>query len=381
LSTPILDRLEPLPPLVPHMSSSKRFLISTATGAAVASLFVFTMGTRSPAVRWIGDAFRHVSPVDVALAGVVSILVVIAMHEAGHAFAGWLAGFRIHAIRVNRFEIHWPFKVSLYRGSRSGAGGWVVCTPGTADHLAARSAVMIAGGPLTNLLSAVVVSVLPFAKGPWSIMFVLISVVIGGSNLLPFRGRGVVSDGHRLLMLLRDRARAERWLASLKLTNDLVDGVPAENLSPEFIAMATAVKDDSVDTVSAHAIAYASAFHRREIAEAAQLLEVCLQYSCFGTPMLREALMADAAIFHGRRRHDAERAADWLASMPDKPQLSWVRDLAEAAVLEARCDPDGARGKLDAAERLVRARGNPAQQSISLQSIARWRDDLARLPR
>ncbi len=376
-STPILDRLEPLPPLVPHMSSSTHFLIGAVTGSLVACLFLLGTWARVPAVRWIGDAFRHVSPFDVALAGVVSILVVIAMHESGHALAGWLAGFRIHTIRVNRFEIHWPFKVSLYRGSRSGAGGWVVCTPGTTDHLAARSAVMIAAGPLTNLLSAVVVCALPFVKGPWSVMFVLISVVIGGSNLFPFRGRGVVSDGHRLLMLVRDRARAERWLASLKLTNDLVDGVQPENLSPAFIVMATAVKDDSVDTISAHAIAYASAFHRRDVAEAARLLEVCLQYSSVGTPMLREALMADAAIFHARRRHDAERAAEWLADMPAKTQLPWLRHLAEAAILEARSDADGARLQLDGAERLVRARGNPAQQSIALRSIARWREDLA----
>jgi hypothetical protein len=376
--TPILDRLEPLPPPVPQMSSSRRFFVGAAIGGAVAALFLMTSLARSPAVRWIGDAFRNVSPADVALAGVTSILVVIAMHECGHALAGWLAGFRIHSIRVNRFEIHWPFRVALYRGSQSGAGGWVVCTPGMGDHLAVRSAIMVAGGPLTNLLSAVIVFALPYPKGPWSMMFVFVSLVIGGANLFPFRARGVVSDGYRLLMLVRDRARAERWLASLKLVNDMVNGVPAEKLAPEFITMATAVKDDSVDTVSAHAIAYAAAFHRRDIAEAARLLEVCLQYSCFAPPLLREALMTDAVIFHARRRHDAERAAAWLAGMPEKTQLPWLRHLAEAAILEAHRDLDGARAKLDAAEVVVRARGNPAQQSISLRSIARWQDDLAR---
>jgi hypothetical protein len=299
------------------------------------------------------------------------------MHECGHALAGWLAGFRIHSIRVNRFEIHWPFKISLYRGSQSGAGGWVVCTPGTTNRLAIRSAVMVAGGPLTNVLSAVIVSALPYAKGPWSMMFVFVSLAIGAANLFPFRGRGVVSDGYRLLMLVRDRARAERWLASLTLVNDMVDGVPAERLSPEFISMATAVKDDTVDTVTAHAIAYTAAFHRRDVVEAARLLEVCLQYSCFAPPLLREALITDAVIFHARRRCDAAQAAAWLASLPEKTQLPWLRNLAEASVLEARCDCDGARAKLDAAEALVRTRGNPAQQSISLKSIARWRDDLA----
>jgi hypothetical protein len=360
------------------MSSSKRFVVGAAVATAVAALFFLSSWAHSPALRWIGDGLRNVNAADVALAGVVSILVVIAMHEYGHALAGWIAGFRIHSIRVNRFEIHWPLKISLYRGSQSGAGGWVVCTPATTDHLAVRSAIMVAGGPMTNVVSAIIVSALPFAKGPWSVMFILVSLVIGGSNLLPLRGRGVVSDGHRLVMLLRDRARAERWLASLKLANDMVDGVPPENLSPAFITMATGVKDDSVDTVSAHAIAYASAFHRRDVAEAARLLEVCLQYSCFAAPLLRETLMTDAVIFHARRRHDVERAAEWLAGMPEKTQLPWLRHLAEAAILEARRDLDGARAKLDAAEVVVRARGNPAQRSISLRSIARWQDDLAR---
>ena len=372
--TPILDRIEPLPPPV-RQSSSKRFLVGAVIGAAVGAVLMLTSWARS--LRWIGDALRNASMYDVALAGVVAILLVIAMHEAGHAIAGWLAGFTIHSIRVNRFELHWPFKISFYRGSRSGAGGWVVCTPGKTDHLAIRSAVMVAGGPMTNLLSVLVVLALPVAKGPWSVMFVFVSAVIGGSNLFPFRSAGVVSDGYRLWTLVRDRAGAERWLASLKLVNDMVEGVPAEKLSPDFLKMATAVKDDSVDTVSAHAIAYASAFHRRDVAEAARLLEVCLQYSCYCSPLLREALMADATIFHGRRRGDADLAAAWLSSMPEKTQLPWLHDLAAAAVLEARRDAHGARTKLDAAEALVRARGNPAQQSITLRSIARWRNDLA----
>jgi hypothetical protein len=92
-------------------------------------------------------------------------------------------------------------------------------------------------------------------------------------------------------MLLGNRQRGARWLAMLKLSVALREGVMPESLSSEFLAKAVAVRDNSPDTVSAYALAYAAAFFRQDDAEAAQALETCLQYSGYTAPLVREALM------------------------------------------------------------------------------------------
>ena len=47
------------------------------------------------------------------------------------------------------------------------------------------------------------------------------------------------------------------------------DGVLPESLSADFLAKAMAIRDDSADTVKAHAIAFSAAFHQHKDSEAA----------------------------------------------------------------------------------------------------------------
>ena len=82
------------------------------------------------------------------------------------------------------------------------------------------------------------------------------------------------------------------------------------------------------------------------IAEAGQRLETCLAYSSHATPVLREAMMSDAAVFQARRRKRADLAEQWLAEIPVTTQHAWIRSRAEAAILEAKGDVAGAMNKL-----------------------------------
>ena len=70
------------------------------------------------------------------------LLPATAVHEAGHAIAGRLLGFRVHSIRVWRIEIHAPFRLGWYRGPRSGVGGWAILSPDQMENLAPRAAAM-----------------------------------------------------------------------------------------------------------------------------------------------------------------------------------------------------------------------------------------------
>ncbi|HET9366138.1 MAG TPA: M50 family metallopeptidase [Candidatus Angelobacter sp.] len=300
----------------------------------------------------------------------------ITVHESGHAVVGELAGFHVNSLRVGRLQLDRPFRISLYRGRGTGAGGWVSLFPVKHDKLVLRATLMLLAGPFASLASAGLLIALPYSKGMFSAWFICISLLIGVMNLVPFRHRAVISDGGRVRMLLQNRASGERWLAMLKLLDEIRQGVPQENLSSEFLAKAVAIQDNSPDTFTAHAIAYSAAFWQHKNDEAGQMLETCLRYSSVVSPTQRHAIMIDAAVFQGRRRKRIDLAEQWLADVPQKTEYPWFRLRGEAAILEAKGDITGALTKLDEVIKLVQATPNQAMREISLRGVSRWKAEL-----
>jgi hypothetical protein len=123
-------------------------------------------------------------------------------------------------------------------------------------------------------------------------------------------------------------------------------------------------------------LAYSAAFHQHQDEKAAQALEVCLQYASYAAPIMRQALMTDAAVFQARRRKNIELAQQWLAALPSTTEVPWLRLRAEGAILEAQGDLQGSLRKLDDAEKLILAAPNQAQREISLRFLRRWQSEL-----
>jgi len=305
----------------------------------------------------------------------VTAFAAIAIHEMAHALVGVMVGFRFNSLRIGRLQFDRPFRISLYRGRGTGAGGWASLFPLKQDNLIWRAIAMLLAGPLSNLLSIGVLLALPYAKEGFSALFIYISALLGIMNLIPFRSRAVYTDGGRILMLLQNRARGERWLAMLKLIEEMRTG-PPEKMTPEFMAKAIAIEDNSPDTVTAHAIAYAAAFWQHKDDEAARLLETCLRHSNLAAPSQRQGLAVDAAVFQARRRKRADLAQGWLAELPARTEYPWLRPRAEAAILEAQGDVAGARKKLDEVEKLISASPNQATREMSLPNLRRWKSEL-----
>ena len=133
----------------------------------------------------------------------------IAVHELGHMLGALAVGFRIKSIRVGRLLIEPPFRLSIHRGAGDALNGLVMVVPVTTDHLVRRAFVMVWAGPVANILSGCVVLVLPISKGLPSILFVVMSIATGLSELLPFDSKLGMSDGKRLWMLFRHPKRGE----------------------------------------------------------------------------------------------------------------------------------------------------------------------------
>jgi hypothetical protein len=383
--TPILDRQSPMPPPVKAAGGSARTILIwflLAFGATI--LFSFW---HPPLVSVAGRHMRV--EVDQFLAGgsllpflvllplavLATVYSAILIHELGHIVGGILVGFRFSSLRVSRIQIDRPFKVSLYRGKNAGAGGWARMFPTKTDHLAWRALVMIAAGPAANLLTVSVLLLFP-AGGPLLAWFFTSSLIIGLINLLPFRSGAYHTDGSRIVMLLMNRARGERWVAMLKLSAELREGVMPEALSPSYLAKAVALRDKSPDTVAAHVLAYSTAFHQHKDDEAAAMLEVCLQFANYTSPLIRASLMSDAAVFQARRRCDLVLAQEWLAATPESREIPWLKTRAEAAILQTQGNIAAALAKLDEAEKMMSENTNEARREMSLRFLRRWQAEL-----
>jgi hypothetical protein len=384
--TPILDRQSPMPP--PVKAAGSTALLTFIWIVLVFFATILFSFWHPPLVRLTArhmqldlDGFLangSLLPflILLPLAVLAAVYSAILIHELGHILGGILVGFRFSSLRVSRIQIDRPFKLSIYRGKSAGAGGWARMFPTKTDHLAWRALVMIFAGPAANLLTVAVLLLFPF-DGPLLAWFFSLSLMLGLINLLPFRSGAYHSDGSRILMLLMSRKRGERWVAMLKLSAELREGVMPEAMSPKYLAKAVALRDKSPDTVAAHVLAYSTAFHQHKDDEAAAMLEICLQYASYTSPLVRASLMSDAAIFQARRRRNLVLAQEWLDATPDSSgEIPWLKTRAEAAILQTQGNIRAALEKLDQAEKMMRASTNQARREMSLRFLERWKREL-----
>jgi hypothetical protein len=300
------------------------------------------------------------------------LFAVIIVHELGHLVCGLCVGFRLMSIHFGPLRISPPFRVSVKFEPKTGASGWVRMIPGESTNLRSRAVVFILGGPGANLLAGFFILFLKLG-GPVASVFASLSILVGAANLVPFRRLALISDGKRMLMLLKNAEQGERWLAILQLAAELGSGIEPENLSPDFIAKATAVRDESPDTAAGYAFAYTAAWYKDAPDKAAQFLETCLEYSQFSPPVMREALRCSAAVFQGRKRNRIDLAEQWLLEIPTKTLYPGLRLQAESAVLEAQGNIEGALKKLDEVETALMTIHDSHQRSVSLRSLQRWK--------
>ena len=378
-------------PEIKKASTSRKYGLLAAISAVLLPLTLIGLMIWSPTVVALADkVFGPVnkfidaqlnsislgwSPLIVAATLVFLLFAVIVVHEIGHLVCGLCVGFQLKTIRFGPFRISPPFRVSFKFEPKTGASGSVNMIPGSSKNLRSRAMVFILGGPVANLLAGSVVLFLK-AGGPLISEFAILSIMIGAANLVPFRQLALISDGKRMLMLLKNTGQGERWLAIMQLAAELQSGVEPENLSPDFIAKATGVKDESPDTVSGYAFAYAAAWYQDPPDRAAQLLETCLEYSKSSAPVIQQVLAGDAAVFQARKRNRIDLAEQWLSEVPQKTFFPGQRLRVESAILEAQGNLEGALKKLDEVETALMTIHDSYGRSVSQRSLQRWKREL-----
>jgi hypothetical protein len=236
--------------------------------------------------------------------------------------------------------------------------------------------VMIASGPLANLISGFLLLLLPYQKAFVSGAFIATSLFLGMNNLIPFRGKKFRSDGLQIFRALFQQHKHERDLSLAQLRDELESGVDVEALSPGLIAELTAVRDNSLATLAAHAVAYGRAYYQKDNSAAAFYLEACLLFSGNATPQFRNLLIADAAIFQARRRKRPDLAQQWLADLPADPALKSARLRTEGAIAESQGNFAQAIEKVEACLQEAEKMQNEGSRKRLISKLTEWKGEL-----
>ncbi|MGB8976294.1 MAG: M50 family metallopeptidase [Terriglobales bacterium] len=260
---------------------------------------------------------------DVSLLSACLVLVVATfVHEAGHLLAGWAVGFRFSRIQLG------PLSLSIAQGRlrvrlrEMTALGYAGMHVNRLRRLRRRMLIFLAAGPATNLLSLLVMVLLlyffPQLINAWvaipAAQFAVVSCLLGMLSLWPFPSTGS-SDGARIMMLLRSRDRARRWLNILALIHAHDQGTPVKLCKNSWLRAASSLNDASRDNFRGNWLAYISANGRDNAPIAALHLEKCLELARLLPRSTRDVLALESTVFAAWFRNDALLADKWFAQL------------------------------------------------------------------
>jgi hypothetical protein len=267
----------------------------------------------------------------------------IIVHEVGHLVGCRLVGFRISGVTIGPLKItREGGKIRLgFLNVRSLPLGLVAARPTDSRDLRRRIAIVIAGGPVASLLFALVslegnlvwvhtwLGVTSLAAAAYSVLFFL-------SSIVPYRSRGMASDGAQLLLLARGGATAERYCAIAALSGMSAAGRRGRDLPSELVKAATALSDGSAQDAAGAMLAYYWSLDRGDVAGAGGYLDRALAAREKYPVVSRPGLYREAAYFIARHRGDAQAARAFLKESTGGLVVRRYNVLrAEAAVLLA----------------------------------------------
>jgi hypothetical protein len=318
-STPVLDVFRPLPPQgKENLSAGEYFLASSLVITTLVALPGLRVAVETAPGYWAALILAMAA----TGAGIV--------HEAGHLFSALLFGFKLTQIKLG------PLQFGKHVNSREPYCGDVLTLgvtgfePRVTDQddaaLRRRLWFLLLGGPLASLALAVALefSLTMMAQPRFLVTFgfhvgAALSVLFAIASLLPdVNRRGNFSDGARLLMLLKNDGKAERWFSNIRCQIALNQGRHPRDWDETCVSRAAAVRDDSRDAYISRWLAYLWAAERQDITCATKYLEGALESLAYSTPKLRDQLFLEAAVFQAWFRDNPSKALFWVYRIRNK---------------------------------------------------------------
>ena len=200
----------------------------------------------------------------VLVAMFVMFLLQIILHEGGHLVAGLLSGYRFVSFRIG--SLTWvktgDGKVALKRMNVQGTGGQcLLCPPDVPTEKCPYKLYHLMGG-LTNLvlgaIGILLAILLPENRAVFCLceLFGVVGIVLGLTNLIPFRVGGMQNDGYNLWDL-RDNMTAKECINLVLSLNALITVADSYADLPESLVSKVKSMDFSQMDLSNSSIANA----------------------------------------------------------------------------------------------------------------------------
>jgi len=303
----------------------------------------------------IQDSFKFLDLFLFPVLLVFTIYETILIHELGHLIAGL----------INRFEFNYlvvgPVKISKgkkgfklnFSGLRTlQMGGLASLIPADEINLQKRYLWMIAGGPLANMLQAVVFFIVIVLLSEQTISFLLDKFLFTSfvwpallflpSSIIPFTTGGFTNDSAKMWLLWKGTKRAQWHLQWVLLTGSLYEGCTPGQLDAAQLQTLQNTAENGMEKFVASNFFYDFHMENGDYPQAAAALTVGLS-SVQADPKIVFTPLAllDAAYFASQINQDATTARAWLdiarkdyrRKSAVVPRESMLR--AEAAVLAA----------------------------------------------
>jgi peptidase M50-like protein len=341
-STPVLDVFRPLPPQTKEgLSAGEYFLVSSLVILSLIGLsslrgIIAALSANPSDLGWWGAL----------LAPVAAALCVAAVHDFGHLLGAYFSGFKILSVRIDALDFGRRARCGEpYCAEALKFGGIVLelRSLGESDSVMRRRLMVLsAAGPVANLVLAAALGIsftllhAGFAADYALRIGAAFSLMLAVAALLPdVNRRGNFSDGARLLMLVKNNEKAERWISNIQCQMALNRGQHPREWNESSVARAAAVNDDSRDAFAARWLAYLWAAERQDISCATKYLEGALESLRYATPGLRNHLFLEAAVFQAWFRDNPSKALFWVYRIRSKKLTRLQKQRLDIALLWA----------------------------------------------
>ncbi|MBX2915473.1 MAG: hypothetical protein KF856_09420 [Cyclobacteriaceae bacterium] len=257
-----------------------------------------------------------------------AFLLVIAIHEGGHALAGTRVAFDFRTYVVGPFlwdkqPDGWKF---MWNKNINTSGGLVICIPTGTHNLAKRFMIYVAGGPLASLALALVAGIVfMLLRGVgesvivqiityFFSMLAFLSAAIFLITSLPLQAGGFSSDGARVLRLLRGGDKARFEILMLKMVSSSMAGMRPAQLNKTELEEASQLGErlQSPMVLYIAYYLYLSTLDRNQVEEAEQYLQVYINNADDVPEGLRGTVWLEAAFFYALVRGDLQKAEKYF---------------------------------------------------------------------
>lgn len=171
---------------------------------------------------------------------VISVFILILLHEGGHLLFGILSGYRFVSFRIFSFTfIRLNGRIRIKRFAIAGTGGQCLLTPPDIPLEKIPVTVYNLGGVIANIIALIIalpflwMNLHPFAI-EFIVIFIIVDVIMIIMNGIPMQIGGIDNDARNAVTLHRNKKSKECFVITLRANALIQEGVRPKEMPDEW---------------------------------------------------------------------------------------------------------------------------------------------------